>query len=532
MKKILTVILAILLAAIMCVSCGDDIPAATTGAPETTMESVTPDVTPEQTPNESTPDATTTVGQDESTPENTESETAPGTETLPSETKVDETSGKETEPDETTLKLNEVDISEYKIVYGSRCSDYDMRAASYIRDSILALTGVKLPITTDTGAAAAHEIVIGETKRDISAALDADTEGVEFSLMAKDGHIALEGDYYVIAAAAYYFVETYVEGEGGNIPAEPTVCQPIVEKPNNYIFLIGDGMGLYQTLLFDIMDSTTVSYSDGEDLFYGYMLPYMGLARTNSLSGLTDSAAAGTALATGYKTSNGAIGKQAMGRDVKSLTEIAGDLGMATAVMSTEAQTGATPSAFSAHAPNRNDSNIILESQAALVEKYGTIIKCNYNYYDASGIKTIEKNINDTLTALSANENGFFLMYEEAYIDKHCHNNDINNTFNAVVRFNQAIAVFMEYAFYNPDTFLLITADHETGKLLPNGSGGFSYGSGDHSEMYVPVFTYGIGGELFDGRIVENIQIPKTIASFWGYELSGYKADEYPALAK
>ena len=205
---------------------------------------------------------------------------------------------------------------------------------------------------------------------------------------------------------------------------------------------------------------------------------------------------------------------------------------MATAVMSTEAQTGATPASFSAHAQSRNDSETILATQATLVEQYGTIIRCNYNHFTESQVKGIEAGINETLDSLSVNENGFFLMYEEAYIDKYCHSNDINNTFKTMVRFNQAIATFMEYAFYNPDTFVLITADHETGKLLPDGSGSYSYGSGDHTAMYVPVFTYGCGGELFDGRVIENVQIPKTIASFWGYTLNGTNIDKYPVLTK
>ena len=74
----------------------------------------------------------------------------------------------------------------------------------------------------------------------------------------------------------------------------------------------------------------------------------------------------------------------------------------------------------------------------------------------------------------------------------------------------------MEYAFYHPNTFVLITADHETGALLPDGNGGYAYNSGNHSSANVPVFAYGEGGELFHGKTIENIQIPQTIASFMG----------------
>ena len=210
------------------------------------------------------------------------------------------------------------------------------------------------------------------------------------------------------------------------------------------------------------------------------------------------------------------MGQDKNHRTIQSITELAGSRGMATAVMSTEASTGATPASFSAHANDRYYSDEILADQQTLKTTYGTIIECNYDLYTKTGINQIERKITSTLNALSSDEDGFFLMYEEAHIDKHCHNNDINNTFKALIRFNQAIARFMEYAFYNPDTFVLITADHETGSLLPNGSGSYSYGSGNHSSHYVPVFAYGDGGELFDGIIIENVQIPQTIASFMG----------------
>ena len=111
-------------------------------------------------------------------------------------------------------------------------------------------------------------------------------------------------------------------------------------------------------------------------------------------------------------------------------------------------------------------------------------------------------------------------MYEEAHIDKHSHNNELDKMYQAIVRFNQAIARFMEFAFYNPDTFVLITADHETGDLYMDG-GELKYHSGDHTSKNVPIFAYGDGAELFDGKKINNIQIAHTIAAFMGDENFG-----------
>ncbi len=480
----------------------------------TTPESTTPEVT--------TPEGTT--APEITTPE----------ETLPEETTPEETTPGEIVPPMPTLCGDA--LSSYVIVYDEQATDYTVRAAAYIAEQVLARTGIALT-TLPIGASDTvnpHEIVVGETVRPISQSLDAATEGFEFALLADDDHIALEGDYFIIAAAAYYFVETYIPDAvfDTDVPQTVSICTPIVEKAENFILLIGDGMGFNQTKLFDAYVDHPISddYSDGEDFFYGYLFPYIGEAKTNSLSGTTDSAAAGTALSSGYKTINGYIGKDGNLNDVPSLTELAAAVGKATAVMSTEGKTGATPASFSAHANSRNDSNAILASQAALVAQYGTIIDCSYNFYTEAEMVALRTAITRTLSALSEDEDGFFLMYEEAYIDKHCHSNNAAEAYLAMLRFNQAIALFMEYAFYNPDTMVIITADHETGGLQIAANGDFYYTSGSHTSANVPVFAYGADCAAFDGAVIENTQIPKTIAALFGVEMEGSNPVQHPAL--
>ena len=418
-------------------------------------------------------------------------------------------------------QINGVALEEYTIVYSSKDVDYSERAAKYISEQIEARTAVKLDVKKDSAGSFDHEIVVGETSREISKTLNAETEGTQFAILADDSHIALEGDYFVIAAAAYFFVETYITGEtfSSQIPKEVSIHEPIVKEAKNYIMLIGDGMGVNQTRIFEKLKASTKSYSDDEDIFYGYLLPYQGKAKTASANNkITDSAAGGTALATGYKTNNSYVGKDKNKNDVQSLTELAGSLNMATAVLSTDSVTGATPATFSAHANDRDDKEDIKASQKVLQDTYGTIIECDLNCsFDVTGIKGLEKTVNNTLTELSKNENGFFMMYEEANIDGYCHSKKLDKTFNCMVRFNQVIGIVMEYAFYNPDTFVLITADHETGGLTAS----FEYTSTDHTGDNVPIFAYGDGAKKFNKMVFENIQIPKTIASYWGVEKFG-----------
>ena len=429
--------------------------------------------------------------------------------------------------------VNGVKVDKYSIVYSDEDLDYSKRAAEYIQAKIYERTNVKIKIVEDSEKPATdYEIVVGNTDRAISAKLDEACEGLEFAIMADGNSIALEGDYFIIAAAAYFFVETYVPIGGGDtvVPAEATVHTPITKEAENFILLIGDGMGVYQTQIFDYMENT-VDYSDGEDLFYGYLLPYMGTSRTSSLSGVTDSAAGGTALSCGIKTLNEHIGKDENTNDVKSLTELAYELGMKAGVMSTETDTGATPAAFSAHSFDRDDKKDIRLSQAQAKKDFGTLIECGYDYYKANQIVDIESNIETMLSQLSENDSNFFLMYEDAHIDKHCHNNNIEKTLNAIARFNQAIGRFMEYAFYNPGTMVIITADHETGDLYPDENGVLQYHHDDHTGADVKIFAYGEGAELFDGVNIENIQIAHTIAALMGEENFGDQS-VYQSLTK
>ena len=432
--------------------------------------------------------------------------------------------------------INGINLSEFTIVYDEQGLDYNKRAAEYIKNTAHARYGVDLKIVDDDTAINAHEIVVGETSRDISATLNEETSGLEFSILANGGSVALEGDYFVIAAAAYYFMETYAltDAQASTVSDKSEIHMPITKEAKNFIMLIGDGMGVYQTLLFDYMENN-VEYGDGEGLFYGYMLPYMGYSRTNSLEApkyITDSAAGGTALACGYKTFNGYVGLNRNREPIKNMTELAHELGKSAAVMSTETETGATPASFVVHVGNRNSDSEIIKETFAAKEKYGTIVECGFSTnFTAQNVAILERDVNSVLEQVSQNKNGFFLMYEEAYIDKHCHNNEIDKVFNAVIRFNQVIARFMEFAFYNPETAILITADHETGELLPDETGNLAFNSEHHSGADVCIFAYGYGMELFNGLNIENIQIAHTIAALMGEENFGDQT-EYQSLTK
>lgn len=120
-----------------------------------------------------------------------------------------------------------------------------------------------------------------------------------------------------------------------------------------YVFLfIGDGMGKSQVEL--------------ARHYYGKLhmdrLPVRGSVMTSNLAGgVTDSAAAGTALACGIKTINGRLGMDAEGKTVDSVAKIAKKQGCKVAILTTVGVNNATPAAFYAHALKRSESRKILE---------------------------------------------------------------------------------------------------------------------------------------------------------------------------
>ena len=94
-------------------------------------------------------------------------------------------------------------------------------------------------------------------------------------------------------------------------------------------------------------------------------LPVNGMVKTASASSsVTDSAASGTALSSGYKTNNGYIGVTPEKQPMRSIAEEARNSGRSVGIITTDQLTGATPAAFSAHVPHRGMAQEIAEQQA------------------------------------------------------------------------------------------------------------------------------------------------------------------------
>ena len=337
----------------------------------------------------------------------------------------------------------------------------------------------------------------------------------------------------------------------------------------NVIFMIGDGMGLNQVQL------TQWYHVGAYDKMNMQKMPVIGLVSTYSASsGVTDSAAAGTALATGFKTNNSTVGLDPSGKKLKNLLEAAREVGKSTGLVVTSEITDATPAAFSAHQKSRKDYELIAED----------ISKCNaevilgggYQYFlpkSKGGARTDNKNLlkemennqytvvknisqmnsvksgklvglfksgtlstpypedktgveptlaqmtSKAIELLSSNTNGFVLMVEGSKIDKVAHSNAAGAMRNETILFDNAVKVALDFAAKDGNTLVIVTADHETGGLaMPDNAlptkgkkSTAKWTTTNHSASHVPIYAYGPGAIEFTGML-DNTDIPKKVA--------------------
>ena len=131
----------------------------------------------------------------------------------------------------------------------------------------------------------------------------------------------------------------------------------MAEGQAKYVFyFIGDGMGVNQVNVSETYLGALEGRIGTVDMCFP-SFPFAGVATTHSAnSGVTDSAAGGTALATGHKTVNGTLGMKADKKEaVQSVAVWAQDAGAAVGITTSVSVDHATPASFYAHVPNRSE---------------------------------------------------------------------------------------------------------------------------------------------------------------------------------
>ena len=365
---------------------------------------------------------------------------------------------------------------------------------------------------------------------------------------------------FVLAAAVTLqaYGQKIVKGEIEGVPYQgsyhPTYSSDgACYAPKNVILMIGDGTGLAQI--------SAGYFANNEDLTY-FNLKHMGWVTTKSADAFTtDSAASGTAYATGEKTYNYAVGVDLQKRPLANIPERVIENGVISGVVSTDDLNGATPASFFAHQENRGMTDQIWadvpgsvltyfaagskevfekrpeETQKAIRDKFtvvhyvgspaaasadrlGVLPPAVETGYIVNGrtdfLPKATREAIDFLNARTREDKGFFLMVEGARIDKACHGNDFPSAVKELLDFDKAIAEAIKFADEDGNTLVVISADHETsGLVIWNGkpSEGKVEGvhvSGWHTAIPVPIFAYGPHAQDFMG-VQGNEQVAQKI---------------------
>ena len=338
-----------------------------------------------------------------------------------------------------------------------------------------------------------------------------------------------------------------------------TIGVASAQEVKNIIYLIGDGMGLSSVSMMQVERGYNPTIFDSAE--------NVALQKTYSADNrVTDSAASGTALATGYKTNNTFVGCTPDGVAVESLMDVAKVHGKATGVVVTTYLQHATPAAFYAHTENRHNYGIITEQLVgstldvaigggmgyfkevyedsvnevvkdngfSLVEEFEELHNQNGDSRTLALLSDWEVGSNSgsyladaTREALRllekrGEDNGFVLMVEGSLIDGMGHANNAQAQQVEMLGFMGAIEVAVEYAKTHEGTLVVVTADHETGGLsivsadanfnLSEQGVEYRWTTNGHSGVMIPIYLYGTAHESING-IVENTDIAKTLKS-------------------
>jgi alkaline phosphatase len=312
---------------------------------------------------------------------------------------------------------------------------------------------------------------------------------------------------------------TVLLNDSSYIPLYPIIGHPYNEtkKVKNVILLIGDGMGFSYTTGLRYFNHDSQKGLMKPTIFDQYFVGSQSTYSLDTKSNITDSAAAGTALATGHKTYNGALGITIDKKPVPTILEFAKYLGKSTGIVGTSQINHATLAAFASHNESRDHYDKIaddyFDDRIDGKHKVDVMLGGGTSYFSRNDRNLIDefvqndfgyvtnsiellKNKNEKLLGLFApeelpkhierysttipslsqmtkaalqrlqqNPNGFFLLVEGSQIVLGGHDNDIVGAMSEVKDFEAAFKEAIGFAIDREDTIVIGTADHSTGGM-------------------------------------------------------------------
>lgn len=345
------------------------------------------------------------------------------------------------------------------------------------------------------------------------------------------------------------------------------------QEIKNVIVLIADGMsvdGVTLTRWYNSLDESTGKVDTQKTLSFDEMAS--GLVRTywqanGEVGAITDSAPAGTALATGTKTMDKFIGVNDKKMPLATILETSKNIGKSTGLISTSQIMHATPAAYSSHYPDRSKEDIIAEQQVynnidvvlgggytrlnqredkenlvSILNKqgyqyitdkkdlggiknktWGMFAESDLAYeMDKEELKPTQPSLADMtkkgIETLSKDEDGFFLMVESSKVDWAAHTNDPIGMISEINAFEKSVETALEYAKKSNDTMVIAITDHgNSGITIGNKDTDKTYSKEGIKKFIEPLKKAKLTGEGIATKLrEENADITKVMAEFGG----------------
>ena len=289
----------------------------------------------------------------------------------------------------------------------------------------------------------------------------------------------------------------------GSEPTNQTILAN--QEPLSIVLMIGDGMGFEHVRLAQL-----VEVGENGSLAMQQLTWNASVATQSANAAITDSAAGGTAIATGHKTNNDMVSVLPNGTNLETILEIGQNLNKSTGIVSTCRIVDATPATFATHVTDRDDRDeitrqLVEEADVDVLlgggtsyftsDQINTMISDGYSVvYDRSSMlavttgkvlglfgavhmgyeidrnyvttPSIAEMTNKSIELLSQDPDGFFLMVEGGQIDLAAHDDSKVNNALETIEFDRAVKVALDYVKVHTNVILIVTADHETQGLV------------------------------------------------------------------
>jgi alkaline phosphatase len=279
--------------------------------------------------------------------------------------------------------------------------------------------------------------------------------------------------------------------------------------PKNIIMIVGDGMGPAYTTAYRYFHDNPATDRIEQTVFDRHLVGSSSTYPARVSGYVTDSAAGATALATATKSYNGAIGVDVDKKPVESVLVWAKKQGKKTGMVVTSQINHATPASYLAHNESRNNYNEIADSFLASHNNIDVMMGGGWQYFIRKDKNLVEEfqakgfNYIDNYNQLSQlprgekvlglfadkglpwalddsnkhrlstiaksaitqleNKQGFFMLIEASQIDWGGHGNDIAAAMAEMDDLAKTLEYLESYVKENPNTLVVLTADHSTG---------------------------------------------------------------------